>query len=84
MTETKEATFMILINHASAPIGKERVRPTSKAKEGASRNKFVEKSRVPDGAKSLREGDRSKNRARVRPGFVIPIRNGQRKKQNLI
>ena len=34
---------MILINHASAPIRKERLSPTSKARREASRNQFVEK-----------------------------------------
>ena len=42
-TDLKVTTFMILINHASAPIRKERSSSTSKAKREASRNKFVEK-----------------------------------------
>ena len=42
-TDSKEMTFVILINHTSAPIRKERLSPTSKARREASRNKFVEK-----------------------------------------
>ena len=41
-TDSKGATFGILINHASAPIRKERLSPTSKARREASRNQFVE------------------------------------------
>ena len=57
---------MILKNHASAPIRKERLSPTSKASRGASRNEFVEKSEVPDRVNS------SKNRPRARHGFINP------------
>ena len=35
-TDSKETTFVILINHASAPIRKERLSPTSKARREAS------------------------------------------------
>ena len=31
LTDLKEATFVILNNHASAPVRKERLSPTSKA-----------------------------------------------------
>ena len=75
---------MILINHRSVPIRKERLSPTSKAKREASRNKFVEKGGMPDRVKSCREIDSRQNRPRARPGFVKPIRNGLRKVQNLI
>ena len=75
---------MILIDHRSALIRKERLSPTSKAKKEASRNEFVEKGGVPDRAKSFREIDSRQNRPRARPGFVKPIRNGLRKVQNLI
>ena len=75
---------MILINHRSAPIRKERLSPTSKARREASRNEFVEKSGVPDRLKSFREIDSRQDRLRARPGFVKPIRNGLRKVQNLI
>ena len=34
---------MNLINHASAPIRKKRLSPTSKAKRKSNRNKFVKK-----------------------------------------
>ena len=75
---------MILINHTSAPIRKERLSPTSKARTEASRSKFVEKSAMPDRVKSFREIDNRENRPRARPGFVKPIQNGLRKVQNLI
>ena len=65
---------MILKNHASARITKERLSPTSKARREASRNEFVETSRMPDRVKSFREVDCSKNGPRNRPGFVKPIR----------
>ena len=76
--------FVILINHASAPVRKERLSPTSKARREASRNQFVEKSRMPDRVKSFREIDSRQDRPRARPGFVKPIRNRLRKVQNLI
>ena len=75
---------MILINHASVPIRKERLNPTSKARREVSRNKFVEKGGMPDRVKSFKEIDSRENRPRARPGFVKPIRNGLRKEQNLI
>ena len=75
---------MILIDHTSAPIRKERLSPTGKARREASRNKFVEKGGMPDRVKSFGEIDSRENRPRARPGFVKPIRNGLRKVQNLI
>ena len=75
---------MILINHASAPIRKERLSPTSKARREASRNKFVEKGRMPDRVKSCREINSRENRLSAQPVFVKPIRNGLRKEQNLV
>ena len=77
-------TSRILINHASTPIRKERLSPTSKARREANRNEFVEKGGVPDRVKSFREVDHSENRPRARPGFVKPIRNGLKKEQDLI
>ena len=56
-THSKGATFLILINLASAPIRKERLSPTSKAKREASRNKFVKKGGVPDRVESFGETD---------------------------
>ena len=41
-TDLKETTFVILINHASAPVRKERLSSMSKARREASRNEFVE------------------------------------------
>ena len=75
---------MILINHTSAPVRKERLSPTSKARREASRNEFVEKGAMPDRVESFREIDSRENYPRARPGFVKPIRNGLRKVQNLI
>ena len=75
---------MILKNHTSAPIRKERLSPTSKARREASRNEFMKKGGMPDRVKSFREIDSRQDRPRARPGFVKPIRNGLRKVQNLI
>ena len=61
---------MILINHSSAPIRKERLSLTSKAKREASRNKFLEKDGMPDRVESLREVDSSENRPKAMLGFV--------------
>ena len=83
-TDSKETTFVILIDHRSTPVRKERLSPTSKARREASRNQFVEKGGMPGRVKSFREIDSRENRPRARPGFVKPIRNGLRKVQNLI
>ena len=77
-------TFVILINDASAPIRKERLSPTSKARTEASRNEFVEKGGVLDRVKRFREINSRENHTRAWPGFVEPIQNGLRKEQNLI
>ena len=39
--DSKGTTFVILINHTSAPVRKERLSPTSKARRKASRNEFM-------------------------------------------
>ena len=83
-TASKGTTFVILKDHRSAPIRKERLSPTSKARRKASRNKFVEKGGMPDRVKSFREIDSRQDRPRARPGLVKLIRNGPRKVQNLI
>ena len=75
---------MILINHASVPIRKEKLSPTNKARREASCNEFVEKGRVPDRVKSFQEINSRENCSRVWPGFVKPIQDGLRTKQNLI
>ena len=77
-TDSKGSTFVILIDHTSAPIKKERLSPTSKARREGSRNTFVKKGRMPDRV------DSGKDCPRARPGFVKPIRNELRKIQNLI
>ena len=71
-------------SHASAPVRKERLSPTKKARREASRNKLVEKGGMPDRVKSFGEIDSRQDRPRARPGFVKPMRNGLRKEQNLI
>ena len=58
--------------------------PTSKARKETSQNKFVKKDGVPDRGESFRKIDSSENRPRTWPGFVKSIRNGLKKKQNLI
>ena len=83
-TDSKGTAFVILINHRSAPIRKERLSPTSKARREASRNQFVEKGGMPDRVKSFREINSRENRPRARPGFVKPIQKGLIKVQNLI
>ena len=47
-TDLKGAVFFILTNHASAPIRKARLSPTSKARREASRNECMEKGGMPD------------------------------------
>ena len=83
-TDSKGTTFVILKNYTSAPIKKERLNPTRKARREASRNEFVEKGGMPDRVKSFRQIDSRQDRPRARPGFVKPIQDGLRKKQNLI
>ena len=83
-TDSKRTTFVILKNHASARVRKEKLSPTSKARREASRKQFVEKGGIPDTVESFREINIRENCPRARPGFVKPIRNGLRKIQNLI
>ena len=83
-TDSKGTNFVILINYTSAPVRKERLSPSSKARRETSRNKFVEKIGMPDRVKSFGEVDSRQNLPRARPGFVKPIRNRLRKVQNLI
>ena len=76
---SKGLAFVILINHASAPIRKDRLSPTGKAERETSRNEFMEKGWVPDRVENFREINSREDRPRSRPGFVKPIRNGLRK-----
>ena len=75
---------MILINHASALIRKERLSPTSKARREGSRNEFMEKGRMPDRVKNFGENNSREDGPRARPEFVKPIRNGPKNIKNLI
>ena len=63
---------MILKNHTSAFIIKERLSPTSNARKKTSPNKFVEKDGVPDRIQSFEEVDSSKNRQRAGLGLLNP------------
>ena len=74
---------MIFINHASVPIIKERLSPTSKARGEASQNKLVEKGGVPDRVKSFQEINSGEDHTRPQLGFAKPIQNRPRKEQNL-
>ena len=80
-TDSKEATFVILKNHASVPIRKERSSPTSKARMEDQSKQVCEKGRCV--RQSPREVNHSKNRARARLGFVKPIQNRLSKEQKL-
>ena len=83
-TDSKGTAFVILINHTSAPIRKERLSLTSKARREASRNKFVKKGGMPNRDESFREINIRQDCPRARRGFVKPMRNGLRKQKNLI
>ena len=83
-TDSKGATFVILKDHASVPVRKERLSPARKARRETSRNEFMKKGEMPDRVKSFRQINSRENRPRARPGFVKSIRNGLRKIKNLI
>ena len=65
-TDPKGTTFVILKNHTSAPIRKERLSPTSKARREAYQNEFMEKGGMPNRVKSFKEIDSIENRPRAR------------------
>ena len=65
--------IVILKDHASAAIKKERLSPTSKERRKASRNKFVEKGGMPDRIKSFGKNSSREDRLRAQPGFAKPI-----------
>ena len=71
---------MVLINHASAPIRKERL----SSRRDARQNYIMEKGGMPDRVKSFQKNNSKEDRPKARPGFVKPIRNGLKKKHNLI
>ena len=75
---------MISKNYTSAPIRKERLSPTSRARREASRNEFMKKGGMPNRIKTFREIDSRQDRPEARPGFVKPTRDGLRKTKNLI
>ena len=78
--DSKGTTFVILINRQNfdkssecAPIRKERLSPTSKARREASRNELMEESGMPDRIESFRQINGKEDRWKVGPGFVKPI-----------
>ena len=52
-TDSKGTTFVILINHRSAPIRKKRLSPMSKARRETSQNEFAEEGEVPERVESF-------------------------------
>ena len=75
---------MILKNHASAPVRKEKLSPTSKARREAKRNKFVKKDGQSDRVEHINISfDRSKNCPRTRLRFNKSIQNGLGKVKKL-
>ena len=74
---------MIFKNHAST-CQKEKIESIKKARRKTSRNKFVEKSGMPDRVESFRDIATSKDCPGGRLGLVKPIRNRLRKMTNLI
>ena len=84
-TDWKGTTIMILKNHTSALVRKERLGPMSKARREASRNKFVEKGEISDSVESFGKFDsRDRDHLKPSPRFVKLIRNRLRKIKNLI
>ena len=82
-TDSKGVAFLILENHSSTPIRKEKLIPTSKARREAIEIKFVKKYGVSDKVESSGKVDSSENHPKTRPGFVKPIRNRLGTKKNL-
>ena len=70
--DLKEATFVILKNHASAPIRKKRLSPMSTASREF---EFVKKGGMTDRVESFGEVDCSENRPRVCLGLLNPSEN---------
>ena len=70
--DSKGTTFVISINRASAPIRKDILSPTRKAKKESSRNECIVKNGMPGRVKSFREIDSREDLPRARPGFVKP------------
>ena len=57
--DLKGKAFVIFINHASAPIRKERLSSTSNTRREASRHKHMQRGGMPDRVKSFREAIKS-------------------------
>ena len=75
---SKKTTFLILINHASAPVRKKRLSPSSNVRREASWNECVEGSGMPRSVEISREVDRSKDRPKAHLGFVKSIWNSEK------
>ena len=82
--DSKGTAFVIFINHANAPVRKERLSPTSKARRNASQNEFMEKGGMLDRVESFGGINSNENCLRAWPGFVKPIQDELRKIKNLI
>ena len=70
---------MILKNHASAPIRKERLSPTSKAKREPSRNEPVEEGGMPE-SKAFEKSIVKRIVRELGPGLLNPFEIDSRKK----
>ena len=75
---------VVLKNHTSVPIRKYGLSSSNNARREATRNNFMKEGGMPGRVESHKKVNRSKNRLKARSGFVKPVRNGLRKKQNLI
>lgn len=82
--DSKRSTPVTINRNTGTAIREEGLSPPHKAGRKARQKKFIEQSRVPDRVESFRKVDRSKNCPRAWFGFVEPIPNGLRKKENLI
>ena len=72
-TNPKGAAFVILINHASAPIRKERLSQQAKQGGRPAEMSLWKKGEVPDRLKSFGEIDSREDRSRAQSGFVKSI-----------
>ena len=70
LMDLKGTTFVILINHASAPIRQERLSPTSKARREAIQDEFMEMGRMPNRVKSFGKINSRDDCPKAWPRFV--------------
>ena len=74
--DSKEGTCVILINHASPPIRKEKLSPSNKVRRKARQNKHA-KSGWANEIKSKGKVDSSRDHPRARLELVKTIQNGR-------